>query len=84
MGISAGWVQMDDRVVAAKKYEAYRAKVVAGDLDIDWREFRLAAALREVSQGFNSQPLHDQFVEDLEAGRYEKALVESQTVIVET
>jgi hypothetical protein len=72
---------MDSEVVAKKKYEAYRTKVMAGDLNIDWRDFRLAAALGEVSQGFDSQPVHDQVVDDLAAGRYEKALAESQTVI---
>jgi hypothetical protein len=54
---------------------------MAGELNIDWRDFRLAAALGEVSEGFNSQPVHDQFVGDLDAGRYEKALAESQIVI---
>jgi len=73
--------QMDDQDVAAKKYKAYKARVMAGDLNIDWRDFRLAAALGEVSQGFDSQPVHDQVVDDLATGRYEKALAESQTVI---
>jgi hypothetical protein len=72
---------MDDRDVAAKKYEAYKTRVMAGDLNIDWREFRLAAALGEVSQGFDWFPVHKQFVDDLAAGRYEKALAEAQTVI---
>jgi hypothetical protein len=81
--ISAGVVsaQMDDRDVATKKYEAYKTRVMAGDLSIDWRDFRLAGALGEVSQGFDSQPLHDQVVDDLAAGRYEKALTEAQIVI---
>ncbi len=81
IGVSVVGAQMDDRDVAAKKYEAYKAKVMAGDLNIDWRDFRLAAALGEVSQGFDSQPVHDQVVDDLSAGRYEKALAEAQTVI---
>ncbi len=72
---------MDDEVIANKKYEAYKTKVMAGDLNIDWRNFRLSAALGQVSQGFDSQPVHDQVVEDLAAGRYEKALAEAQTVI---
>jgi hypothetical protein len=72
---------MDDRDVATKKYEAYKKRVLAGDLNIDWRDFRLAATLGEVSHGFDSQPVHDQFVEDLDAERYDKALAESQTVI---
>jgi len=72
---------MDDRDTAAKKYDAYKTSVMAGNLQIDWRAFRLAAALGDVSQGFNSQPIHDSFVQDLDAGRYEKALAESQIVI---
>jgi hypothetical protein len=71
----------DGRDVATEKYEAYKTRVLAGDLNIDWRDFRLVAALGEVSQGFDSQPVHDQFVEDLDAKRYDKALAESQTVI---
>jgi hypothetical protein len=81
ISVSVVWAQMDDREVAAKKYEAYKAKVLAGDLSIDWRDFRLAAALGEVSQGFDSQPVHDQVVDDLDGGRYKKALSEAQTVI---
>jgi hypothetical protein len=81
ISISVVWAQMDDRSVATKKYEAYKTRVMAGDLNIDWRDFRLAGALGEVSQGFDSQPVHDQFVDDLAAGRYEKALTEAQIVI---
>jgi hypothetical protein len=54
---------------------------MAGDLSIDWRDFRLAGALSEVSHGFDSQPVHDQVVDDLAAGRYEKALTEARIVI---
>jgi len=78
---SVVWAQMDDQVTATKKYEAYKTKVMAGDLNIDWRDFRLSAALGEVSQGFDSQPVHNQLVDDLAAGRYEKALAEAQVVI---
>jgi len=81
ISVSVVWAQMDDQVVAKKKYEAYKTKVVAGDMDIDWRDFRLTAALGEVSQGFDSHPVHKQVVDDLAAGRYEKALAEAQTVI---
>jgi hypothetical protein len=81
IGVSAVWAQIDDQVVARKKYEAYKTKVMAGDTNIDWRDFRLAAALGEVSQGFDSQPVHDQVVDHLAAGRYEKALAEAQTVV---
>lgn len=81
ISVSVVWAQMDDEVVARKKYEAYKAKVMAGDLNIDWRDFRLTAALGQVSQGFDSQPVHDQVVDDLAAGRYEKALAEAQTVV---
>jgi hypothetical protein len=81
IGARVVWAQSDDRDVATKKYEAYKMRVIAGDLDFDWRDFRLTAALGQVSQGFDSQPVHNQFVKDLDAGRYEKALAESQTVI---
>ena len=40
--------QMYDRDVAAKKYEAYKSRVMAGDLNFDWRDFRVAAALGQV------------------------------------
>jgi len=81
ISVSVVSAQMDDRDVATKKYEAYKTRVMAGDLSIDWRDFRLAGALGEVSQGFDSQPVHDQVVDDLAAGRYEKALTEAQIVI---
>jgi hypothetical protein len=79
--ITAVWAQTDDQETSKQKYEVYRTQVLRGDLDIDWRAFRLAAALGEVSQGFDTQPVHEAFVEDLDAGRYEKALAEAQTVI---
>lgn len=81
ISVSVVWAQMDDRDVTTKKYEAYKTRVMAGDLDIDWRDFRLAAALGQVSQGFDWWTEHKQFVDDLEAGRYEKALAEAQTDI---
>jgi len=81
ISVCVAWAQMDDQVVARKKYEAYKTQVMAGNLHIDWRDFRLTAALGEVSQGFDSQPVHDQVVDDLDARRYEKALAEAQTVI---
>jgi hypothetical protein len=80
IGVSVACAQ-DGRDVATKKYEAYKTRVLAGDLNIDWRDFRFVAALGEVSQGFDSQPVHNQFVEDLNAERYDKALAESQAVI---
>ena len=81
ISVSVVWAQMDDRDVAEKKYEAYKTRVMAGDLNINWRDFRLTAALGQVSQGFDSWPVHVQVVDDLAAGRYDKALAESQTVI---
>lgn len=81
ISVSVVWAQMDDRDVAAKKYEAYKARVMAGDLNVDWRDFRLAAALGEVSQGFDWWVMHKQFVDDLDAGHYEKALADAQTDI---
>jgi hypothetical protein len=81
ISVSVVWGQMDDRDVATKKYEAYKTRVMTGDLSIDWRDFRLAGALGQVSQGFDSQPVHNQFVDDLAARRYEKALAEAQIVI---
>jgi hypothetical protein len=81
ISVSVVWAQMDDRDVATKKYAAYKTRVLTGDLSIDWRDFRLAGALGQVSQGFDSQPVHDQVVDDLAAGRYEKALTEAQIVI---
>jgi hypothetical protein len=81
ISVSVVWAQMDDQDAATKKYEAYKTRVMTGDLSIDWRDFRLAGALGQVSQGFDSQPVHSQLVDDLAAGRYEKALAEAQIVI---
>ncbi len=73
--------QMYDRDSARKKYEAYKARVVVGDLNIDWRDFRLAAALGIVGPGFYWHDEHEQFTADLDAGKYEKALDEAQALI---
>jgi hypothetical protein len=73
--------QLDAREVAKQKYEAYKARVISGDINFDWRAFRLAAAAGEVNEGFDWQPVHDRVVDDLDVGRYEQALKESQTVI---
>ncbi len=73
--------QLDTREAARQKYEAYKACVTSGDLAVDWRAFRLAAAAGEVSEGFNWQPIHDRVVEYLDAGKYDQALKESQIVI---
>jgi hypothetical protein len=35
IGVSVVWAQMDDRDVATKKYEAYKTRVIDGDLSID-------------------------------------------------
>ena len=79
--LPAGAQKQLTQASAAARYKELATKVRSGDLNIDWREFRLDAALGEVSQGFDSQPVHVQVVDDLDAGRYEKALAESQTVI---
>jgi hypothetical protein len=81
ISVSVLRAQTEDQDVATQKYEAYKTKVIAGDLNIDWRDFRLAAAIGQVSKGFDSQPVHNQCVQDLDAGRFERALAESQTVI---
>lgn len=46
ISVSVVWAQMDDQVAAKKKYEAYKTQVMAGDLNIDWRDFRLTRSLR--------------------------------------
>jgi Domain of unknown function (DUF4919) len=73
--------QLDNREAARLKYEGYKARVTSGELAVDWRAFRLAAAVGDVSEGFDWKPVHDRVVDDLGAGRYEQALKESQTVI---
>jgi hypothetical protein len=72
---------LDSREVATQKYKAYKDRVAAGDLSIDWRAFRLAAALGQVSGGFDWQPVKQRVIDDLDAGKYEEALAESKTVI---
>ncbi len=56
--------QLDERSVARQKYEAYKARVLRGDLAIDWRAFRLAAAAGEVAEGFDWQPVHEEVATD--------------------
>jgi tetratricopeptide (TPR) repeat protein len=71
----------DSRAIAAQKYGTTKARVIAGDLDIDWRAFRLAAAVGEVSEGFDWHAARERAMADLDAGNYDKALQQAKTAI---
>ncbi len=71
----------DTYEVAQQKYGAYKKRVVAGDLAIDWRAFRIAAALAAVNYGFDWEAARDQVIEDLDKKKFDDALRIAQTVI---
>jgi hypothetical protein len=71
----------DSREVAQQKYEAFKARVVAGDLTVDWRAFRVASALAEAPWAFDWQGARNEVLEDLTKKQYADALRVAQTVI---
>jgi hypothetical protein len=78
-GVSAQ--KWDSREVAQQKYESYKVRVVAGDLAVDWRAFRIASALAETPWAFDWQSARSEVQADLTKKQYEDALRIAQTVI---
>jgi hypothetical protein len=44
---------LDDPATAKKKYDAYKVRVIGGDLSVDWRDFRLSAMVAGVDGSFS-------------------------------
>ena len=77
-GAAAG--QIDEPAVAKQKYETYKTRVMAGDLTVDWRAFRLAAMVGGSGE-FDWHPVRNQVMQDLDAGKEEAALAAAQQII---
>jgi hypothetical protein len=82
----AGWcavavAQLDDPAVAKQKYETYKARVMGGDLSVDWRAFRLAATVAGVDGGFEWRTARTQVLSDIDAGKAENALAGARAII---
>ena len=60
--------------VAKQKYETYKTRVMAGDLAVDWRAFRLAAMVGGVDGGFDWHPVRNQVLQDADADKDDAAL----------
>jgi len=77
-GVQTG---QDSKSVALRKYEVLKTRVMGSDLSVDWREFRLAAAMAEVDGGVNWQSSRELVLSDVDAGNLDRALVEAQRMI---
>ena len=78
---SAARAQLDDPAVAKQKYETYKTRVMAGDLAVDWRAFRLAAMVGGVDGGFDWHPVRNQVLQDADAGKDDAALTGANQII---
>jgi hypothetical protein len=82
-GVLAGAAggQLDDPAVAKQKYETYKARVMGGDLSVDWRAFRLAAVVGGVDGGYDWHPVRNQVMKDEDAGKDDAALAGANQII---
>ncbi len=67
---------LDDQKTAGKKYEVLRARVLAGDLTVNWREFRIAAKVARVDRSYNYVSANDRATQDFRDGKYSDGLAE--------
>jgi hypothetical protein len=73
--------QLDDPALAKQKYETYKARVMGGDLSVDWRAFRLSAVVAGVDGTFDWHAARALALSDLQAEKDEKALAEAKAII---
>ncbi len=66
---------------AQRAYDFMKTRVQAGDLGIDWGEFRIAAAVAEVAGGFDWHPVRERVLASVEAGNLPAALSGANNVI---
>jgi hypothetical protein len=72
---------LDSAKVAQAKYDALKAKVQSGDINIDWRDLRLDAVVADVGGDFDWQKANSDGVAAFNAGDYAKALLKAQEII---
>ncbi len=84
--VCAGCVQAqskptEGKEAALRSYQVLKTRVMARDLEINWGEFRVAAAVAEVDGGFNWHPVRERVLAAVEQGKLPAALAGAQTVI---
>jgi Domain of unknown function (DUF4919) len=72
---------LDSAKVAQAKYDALKAKIQSGDINIDWREIRLAAVVAGVDGEFDWHQSNTEGVTAFNAGNYAKALQKGQEIL---
>ncbi len=80
-GLARPLFGLDSAQVAQAKYDALKAKVLSGDLNIDWRELRLDAVVADVVGSFDWHEANSAGVAAFNAGDYNKALLKAQEII---
>jgi hypothetical protein len=71
---------LDDAATAKRKYDALTARVTGGDMEIDWRELRLAAVVAGVNGNFDWHDAHKKFRAAFDAGKFDEALKLAQSI----
>ena len=74
-------LSLDSAKVAQAKYDALKAKVQAGDTNIDWRDLRLDAVIADVDGEFDWHQANTAGVAAFNAGDYDGALRKGQEII---
>jgi hypothetical protein len=72
---------LDSAKVAQAKYDALKAKIESGDLNIDWRDLRLDAVVAGVNGEFDWPKANSDGLAAFNAGDYKKALLKAQEMI---
>ena len=72
---------LDSAKVAQAKYDALKAKVQSGDINIDWRDLRLDAVVADVGGDFDWHQANTEGVAAFNTGDYAKALLKAQEII---
>jgi hypothetical protein len=72
---------IESKQAALRSYQFLKTRVMAHDLDINWGEFRVAAAVAEVDGGFNWHPVRERVLAAVDQGKLPAALAGAQTVI---
>jgi Domain of unknown function (DUF4919) len=72
---------LDTAKVAQAKYDALKARVQSGDLNIDWRDLRLDAVVADVDGPFDWHQANTAGVAAFNMGDYEEALRKGQEII---
>jgi hypothetical protein len=72
---------LDSAKVAQAKYDALKAKIQSGDINIDWRDIRLDAVVADVDGDFDWHQSNTEGVAAFNAGDYAKTLQKAQEIL---